>query len=85
MVLFVMEPRSRAVHVAGIRMDPDGAWMMQAARNLLDPVHGFLRNATHLIRDRDPRFAKAWRALLRSGGVKCVPIRAQVPTRDRRF
>jgi hypothetical protein len=44
------------VHVAGIRIDPDGARMMQAARNLLDPVDGFLRNATHLIHDRDPLF-----------------------------
>jgi hypothetical protein len=25
--------RQGAVHVAGIRIDPDGAWMMPAARN----------------------------------------------------
>jgi hypothetical protein len=53
--------------------------MMQVARNLLDPVDGFLRNATHLIHDRDSLFTKAWRALLRSGGVKCVPIPAHSP------
>jgi glycyl-tRNA synthetase beta subunit len=46
MVLFVSELRSRAVHIAGVRIDPDGAWMMQVARNLVDPVDGFLRNAT---------------------------------------
>jgi transposase len=79
MVFFVIELNSRAVHVAGIRIDPDGAWMMQVARNLLDPVDGFLRNATHLIHDRDPLYTKAWRALLRSGGVKCVPIPAHSP------
>ena len=38
MVFFVIELKSRAVHVAGIRVAPDGAWMTQIARNLLDPV-----------------------------------------------
>jgi hypothetical protein len=38
MVFFVMELQSRAVHVAGIRIDPDGAWMMQIARSLLCPL-----------------------------------------------
>jgi hypothetical protein len=79
MVFFVIELRSRAVHVAGIRVHPDGAWMLQVARNLLDPVDGFLRNATHLIHDRDPLFTKAWTALLKSSGVKCVPIPAHSP------
>jgi hypothetical protein len=77
MVFFVVELRSRAVHIAGIRIDPDGAWMMQVARNLLDAEDGFLRSATHLIHDRDPLYTKAWTALLKSGGVKCVPIPAQ--------
>ncbi|MFC1641601.1 hypothetical protein ACFL5O_02770 [Myxococcota bacterium] len=51
MGFFVIEPRSRAVHIAGTRIDPDGAWMMQVTRNLLDPEKGFLRNATLLIHD----------------------------------
>jgi len=79
MVFFVIELRSRAVHLAGIRVDPNGAWMMQVARNLLDPMDGFLRNATHLIHDRDPLFTKAWTTLLKSSGVKCVPIPAHSP------
>ena len=53
--------------------------MLQVARNLLDPVDGFLRNATHLIHDRDALFTKAWIALLKSGGVKCVPVPAHSP------
>ncbi|MGZ3357581.1 MAG: integrase core domain-containing protein [Isosphaeraceae bacterium] len=79
MVFFVMELKSRAVQVAGIRIDPDGAWMAQMARNLLDPVDGFLREATDLIHDRDPLFTQIWTTLLESGGVKCVPIPAQSP------
>jgi hypothetical protein len=79
MVFFVMDLWSRAMHIAGIRVDPDGAWMMQTARTLLDPDVGFLRKATHLIHDRDPLFTQAWTRLLKSGGVTCVPIPAQSP------
>jgi hypothetical protein len=56
MIFFVIELKSRAVRIAGIRVDPGGAWMLQVARTLLDPVEGFLRNATHLIHDRDPLY-----------------------------
>jgi len=79
MVFFVIELRSRVVQIAGIRINPDGAWMTQIARNLVDPLDGFLRNATHLIHDRDPLFTKAWTSLLKSSGVKCVLIPAQSP------
>ena len=79
MVFFVIELKSRAVQIAGIRINPNGAWMQQIARNLLDPVDGFLRNATHLIVDRDPLFTKAWTTLLKSSGVKCVQIPASSP------
>jgi putative transposase len=79
MVFFVMELRSRAVHIAGIRVDPDSAWLMQVARNLLDPDIGFLRNARHLIHDRDPLFTKGWVELLKLSGVKTVPIPASSP------
>jgi hypothetical protein len=64
MVFFVMEVKSRAVQIAGIHIAPDGDWMKQVARNLVDPVDGFLRNASYLIHDRDPVFTKAWTALL---------------------
>jgi putative transposase len=79
MVFFVIELRTRAVHIAGIRINPDGAWMMQIARNLVDPEDGFLRDATHLIHDRDPLFTKAWVELLKSSGVKSVRIPAGSP------
>ena len=53
--------------------------MLQMARNLLDCEDGFLRNATHLIHDRDPLFTKAWRDLLGSQGVQCARIPASSP------
>jgi putative transposase len=79
MVLFVIEVKSRAVQIAGVRIAPDGDWMKQIARHLLDPTDGFLRHASHLIHDRDPVFTEAWTTLLATGGVKCVPIPAQSP------
>jgi putative transposase len=79
MVFFVIKVKSRAVQIAGVRIAPDGDWMKQVARNLLDPTDGFLRNASCLVHDRDPVFTEAWTALLETGGVKCVPIPAQSP------
>ena len=34
--------------------EPDGAWVMQLARNLTDPSDGFLRGVQYVILDRDP-------------------------------
>ena len=79
MVFFVIELKSRAVHIGGVRIDRDGAWMLQVARNLLDAEDGFLRDATHLVHDRDPLYTKAWTALPKSEGVNCVPIPASSP------
>jgi hypothetical protein len=79
MVFIVIEIKSRAVEIAGIAVDPGEEWMKQVARNLTDPVDGFLRGAKYLIHDRDPLFSKAFIAVLKAGGVKSVKIPAQSP------
>ena len=79
MVFFVIELKSRAVEIAGIAVDPGEEWMKKVARNLTDPVDGFLRGTKYLIRDRDPLFSKAFIAILKAGGVKSVKIPAQSP------
>ena len=79
MVFFVIELRTRAVEIAGIEVDPGEQWMKQVARNLTDPVDGFLRNAKYLIHDRDPLFTEAFAAILGTGGVECVKIPASSP------
>ena len=79
MVFFAIELKSRAVEIAGIAVDPGEEWMKQVARNLTDPVDGFLRGAKYLIHDRDPLFSKAFIAILKAGGVKSVKIPAQSP------
>lgn len=79
MVFFVIEIKTRAVHIAGIRVDADEAWTKQVALNLVDPVYGFLRRAKFLIHDRGPVFSKPWSSLLQTAGVTCVPIPARSP------
>jgi hypothetical protein len=79
LVFFVIALKTRAVEIAGIRVNPDGEWMKQVARNLSDAVDGFLRQAKYLIHDRDPLFTEAFEAILREHGVKCVKIPAQSP------
>jgi len=78
-VFFVMELRTRRVHIAGIQRDPDGHWLLQVARNLLNDFDGFLRGKTHLILDRDPLFTKAFKDLLGHGGVEVVTLPARSP------
>jgi putative transposase len=70
---------ARAVEICGIRINPDGEWMKQMARNLTDPVDGFLRGANYLIHDRDPLFTQPFAGILKSAGVKCVRIPPQSP------
>ena len=79
MVFLVMELRTRRVHIAGVRVDPDGEWMKQITRNLTDCFDGFLLNADSLIHDRAPLFTEAFREVLRQGGVKPLELPAQSP------
>ena len=55
-VLAVMHLKTRRVHIAGITPRPNAAWMKQVCRNLTDTEDGFLKDASHLIMDRDTSF-----------------------------
>ena len=68
LVLFVIELKTRYIHIAGIHPVPDGAWMEQMALNLTDPDEGFLRTSHHLIHDRDPLYTGLFEEILRRGG-----------------
>ena len=78
-VLFVIDLGSRIVEIAGIARDPDGAWMKQVARNLLDAEDGFLLGKRYLIMDRDPVYTKEFRSMLKAKGVKPRPIPPRSP------
>ncbi len=79
LVLFVIELKTRYIHITGIHPVPDGAWMEQMARNLTDPDSGFLRASHHLIHDRDPLYTRVFEEILRSGGVQPVRLPARSP------
>lgn len=70
--LFLIDLRTRRIHVAGSTTSPDGSFMAQVARNLTDAVDGFLLPHRYLICDRDSKFTAHFRQLLRSAGVATV-------------
>ena len=78
-VFFVIELKTRRVHIAGITCQPCGAWMMQVARNLTDAVDGFLLAKRYLILDRDPLYTAAFRQMLKASGVKAVRLPSRSP------
>jgi transposase InsO family protein len=55
-VLAVMHLKTRRVHIAGITPSPNAVWMRQLCRSLTDCEDGFLKDASHLIVDRDNSF-----------------------------
>jgi putative transposase len=48
--------KARRVHIAGITPSSNATWMRQVCRNLTDCEDGFLKDAGHLIVDRDTSF-----------------------------
>ena len=56
-ILAVMHLQTRRVHITGITSSPEATWIRQVCRNLTDCEDGFLRNANHLIVDRDSSFS----------------------------
>jgi len=78
-VLFFMDLATRSVKIAGITSSPNEVWMMQMARNLLDPEEGFLRDKTHLILDRDTKYTLAFRRTLEREGIQMVQLPPRSP------
>lgn len=76
-VFFVIELRTRRVHVAGATRHPDSAWVTQQGRNLSWDVaaSGTFR---FLIRDRDSKYASSFDAVFATDGIKVIltPVRA---------
>ena len=70
--LFVIELKSRRVHIAGTTPNPDEAFMAQVARNLTDAFDGFLLGHRFLICDRDTKFTRRFRKTLKGFGVRTV-------------
>ena len=71
--------KTRRVHIAGIHPQPDGQWMEPMARNLTDPVDGFLRTVRQLIHGRDPLSTRGFGEILEGGGVQPIRLPPKSP------
>jgi len=79
LVFFVIDLSTREVEIVGIAPIPDGLWMRQMARNLIDGFDGFLREKKFLIHDRDPLYTKEFRELLEKAGIRSVRLPPRCP------
>src|SRR5262249_27518053 len=77
--LFVLDLRTRRVHVAGSTPHPNDAFMAQAARDLTDAVDGFLIGYRALICGGDTKWTDGFRRLIEGAGVRVVQTPIQAP------
>jgi putative transposase len=77
-VLVFLSIGSRRVEYLACTRNPDTAWMLQQARNLLMEIDDRGRQARFLLHDRDSKFAAAFDAVFANAGVRIIrtPVRA---------
>jgi hypothetical protein len=78
-LLFVISLADRVVNIVGITTRPDEAWMLQAARNLIDAESGAMRGKRYLILDRDTKYTDQFRRLIWSSGTNVIRLPPQSP------
>jgi putative transposase len=78
-VLFMISLADRVVDIIGITTRPDEAWMLQAARNLIDAESGSMRGKGYLILDRDTKYTDQFRRLMRGSGTNVIRLPPRSP------
>jgi transposase InsO family protein len=77
-VLFVIEVKSRVVHLLGVTAHPNGAWVTQVARNFTSDLEEHARGFKILVRDRDTKFTASFNETFASVGIQQIrtPVRS---------
>jgi transposase InsO family protein len=78
-VAFVIEHRTRRVHLLGVTRYPTGAWLTQLARDLTADLEQAGHRFTHLIRDRDSKFTAAFDAVFTAADIDVLLTAPQAP------
>ena len=77
-MLFVIELKSRAMHIIGITDHPNNAFVTQMARNLAADLAEEDRSFRFLIRDRDTKFSSSFDAVFAAEAIEVIktPVRS---------